>query len=52
MTLSIFAQEIVSYLGVDLGKILIKHLRHVLGAATCNHVNGNLMDLFIMIDSC
>lgn len=62
------AQEIASYLGVDLGKILIKRFADgeiyvqlqesvrgcdvFLVQPTCSPVNENLMELFIMIDAC
>ncbi|KXG20370.1 ribose-phosphate pyrophosphokinase 2, chloroplastic isoform X2 [Sorghum bicolor] len=62
------AQEIAAYLGVDLGKILIKRFadgeiyvqlqESVRGCdvfliqPTCSPVNENLMELFIMIDAC
>jgi ribose-phosphate pyrophosphokinase len=60
-------QEIASYLGVDLGKILIKRFADgeiylqlqesvrgcnvFLVQPTCSPVNENLMELFIMIDA-
>uniref|UniRef100_A0A0D9WS56 ribose-phosphate diphosphokinase n=1 Tax=Leersia perrieri TaxID=77586 RepID=A0A0D9WS56_9ORYZ len=62
------AQEIASYLGVDLGKVLIKRFADgeiyvqlqesvrgcdvFLVQPTCSPVNENLMELFIMIDAC
>uniref|UniRef100_A0A0E0HTI9 ribose-phosphate diphosphokinase n=1 Tax=Oryza nivara TaxID=4536 RepID=A0A0E0HTI9_ORYNI len=62
------AQEIASYLGVDLGKVLIKRFADgeiyvqlqesvrgcdvFLVQPTCSPVNENLMELFVMIDAC
>ncbi|KAG8094819.1 hypothetical protein GUJ93_ZPchr0012g19333 [Zizania palustris] len=62
------AQEIASYLGVDLGQVLIKRFADgeiyvqlqesvrgcdvFLVQPTCSPVNENLMELFIMIDAC
>nr|CAB3468434.1 unnamed protein product [Digitaria exilis] len=62
------SQEIAAYLGVDLGKILIKRFADgeiyvqlqesvrgcdvFLVQPTCSPVNENLMELFIMIDAC
>ncbi len=61
-------QEIASYLGVDLGKVLIKRFADgeiyvqlqesvrgcdvFLVQPTCSPVNENLMELFVMIDAC
>nr|TKW32786.1 hypothetical protein SEVIR_2G189900v2 [Setaria viridis] len=62
------SQEIAAYLGVDLGKILIKgfadgeiyvQLQEIVRGCDvflvqpiCSPVNKNLMELFIMIDAC